>query len=673
MSVLAYPRANFRGVFTANTPSANNDKVSFVLDEANIAIENPENKELPEEYRKWMMQTKNINGERWLNSYFNYFGDGGMTFDANEAAGMPYSNTMMTSSLLGNNESYNSETDPFLQGKVQLRGDKFFDGIGSAKMVDLDPIGIYGTQIFSGEIRVVLESDNEEAVLLSGKNPSRAYIRYMYLDRNICPNPPGAWMGGAIWQCCLPKESLTFNRDVLEQSPTLQVLSDGAKAGKGLLVRYGLYYTLDGIPEGTLADAFANTCYQDAIQNPATGMLVGTFGVWTNDDPIISLPVGRIMFPARTLQTPVSNYAFNPNLRGKSPAVEVEGDATSRPYYLPPTPVVVDAVNKKIILDFIQTIPEDTTLNPQSPTEDLHKVDYGDLRLTVTSNGVEQFVGSIPYSSYNRTAYEKWGGIVEIPVSDSVLLALADSNSILKFYAETMGSIPVMQEIDYDIIASDEQCLYLNKGEIKTYKMKVLRKGVPVINETVKLALTQYNFLTGDAGVDEMAIKLLRQLDGHTGSQYIVDIQPVRGYTTDENGDIEFSITGVENGVAMVRYQPANDNFNPSVGNNKKLYFGFVSYNAFRVMPDDNYDNLPDDEITWDLVKNDIIQYFYLMYPGMFARLPFQKEDVAKTNATIIRQMISERSWHSTSYMPVTRDLSDGKRKLLQRWCALNE
>ena len=36
MSFLSSPRAHFKGVYTANVPTANNDKVSMTLDEPNV-------------------------------------------------------------------------------------------------------------------------------------------------------------------------------------------------------------------------------------------------------------------------------------------------------------------------------------------------------------------------------------------------------------------------------------------------------------------------------------------------------------------------------------------------------------------------------------------------------------------------------------------------------------
>lgn len=178
-------------------------------------------------------------------------------------------------------------------------------------------------------------------------------------------------------------------------------------------------------------------------------------------------------------------------------------------------------------------------------------------------------------------------------------------------------------------------------------------------------------------------------LDNTPGNAYIVSIPPKQvtspveatnptvSYKTDGNGKITLQVTGISPGAGMVRYQASGDTFDPNpsgaLGYPNYPYFGFTSYNAFRVLPNDNYDAIPDEKITYELVYKEVIRYFYLLYPGMFARLAFQNENVARKSASLIAQMVDKSTWHSTSYMPVSRDLSDGKRKLLQRWCALNE
>jgi hypothetical protein len=43
------------------------------------------------------------------------------------------------------------------------------------------------------------------------------------------------------------------------------------------------------------------------------------------------------------------------------------------------------------------------------------------------------------------------------------------------------------------------------------------------------------------------------------------------------------------------------------------------------------------------------------------------------TFASQIAMLTSADLWYSTLYMPITRDLSGGKRLLLQRWCNLQQ
>ena len=172
MSFLMRPRAHFKGVFTANVPTANNDKVSMTLDEASVKAWNPQNL-TDEEYRLWMMQTRNVQNPAsvWLNSYFNYFGDSGMTFTSAGTSGST-NTTAMTSSILPDGTILMPEQDKFLLGKVSLLGDMFFDRPGTARMVDLDPIGIYGTQIFSGQFQVVFNTSDGPLIMLTAENPT---------------------------------------------------------------------------------------------------------------------------------------------------------------------------------------------------------------------------------------------------------------------------------------------------------------------------------------------------------------------------------------------------------------------------------------------------------------------------------------------------------------------
>jgi hypothetical protein len=429
------PRAHFKGVFTANVPTANNDKVSMTIDEANVAPWNPLNRSDPA-FRLWMMETKEVQNPdksktEWLNSYFNYFGDSGMTFTAPRPDGSGTATTAMTSSILPDGTILKPAQDVFLRGKVALLGDMFFDKPGSAKMVDLDPIGIYGTQVFSGQFQVTWEKPDGPLVMLTADDPTCAYLYDLYFDRNINPLQIGPQMGAGVWQMALPLKGLTFNNGG-NQSPTLSALQTAAQAGLGLVVRYVTYYTIDGMTEQALAQKFKDSGYKQAILNPANGMIVGTIGVWSKDDPLFSAPAGRLFYGTYPLARPSSDKAFVSARRDKVPLFANVQAAAPPPYFLGPITAWVDSTHRKVVLDFSTTIPEQTGVStPPAPT-DLQKANYGTLTLSIVSGGQEQTVNQIPYSEYDRAAYELSGGIIEVPYPGFLAGPLADPNGILK-------------------------------------------------------------------------------------------------------------------------------------------------------------------------------------------------------------------------------------------------
>jgi hypothetical protein len=677
VSYLMRPRAHFKGRFTVNPPTANNDKVSLTIDESNVQPYNPQSL-TDEQFRVWMMQTKTV-GEKekatvWLNGYYNYFGDHGMRFSATDASGKEIP-SVMTSSTLRDGTVCTPAQDLFLSGRVELLGHPFFDTPGQAKMVDLDPIGIYGTQVFSGLFQVVVDTIDGPLVMLSATNPSRAYIYDLYTDRNIGVLP-GPSMLAAIWQMALPLDGLTFNFGG-KQSPTLSALEAAARAGKGLVVEYVTYYSTDAFTEDVLGQKYKETDYKEAITNASSGFIVGTIGAWSNDDPLSSGPVGRLFYGTHPLKRPVREVPvpFILAYRDKAP-IPAGPPAPSSPYFLGPMTAWVDMANQIVVLDLSSTIPEARGVGSTPSPHDLEKKNYGDLTLTIRSGGQEQTVGTISYDRYNRDAYEFSGGILEVPFATNLAGPLSDENGTLRLYATTSGvQTALTDEIGWAAVSTEDRCLYLHKNETVNYRIRPLWQGHPMPNRPIPLTMTQWRFTTDNTDPKGMVNKRLIQI---SDGAYVLDQPTNQTYTTDADGYINLSVRGRQPGAAMIRYQAPGDNFNvnqsaPPPGAPQNGYFGLVSYNIFRVLPDDDFSNVPDKQVTWDFVYNNVIRYFYLIYPAMFVRLAFQNEEVAQRNASNIRQLIDKSIWNSTSYMPVSRDLSDGKRDLLARWCTLNE
>ena len=87
------------------------------------------------------------------------------------------------------------------------------------------------------------------------------------------------------------------------------------------------------------------------------------------------------------------------------------------------------------------------------------------------------------------------------------------------------------------------------------------------------------------------------------------------------------------------------------------------------VLPTDDYSTVNDSELTFQLLYEEVLKYYYLFYPSMNTYIKFSDENKLKFKAQFVRERIDAKFFESWSYMPRTRELSAGKRQLLKRWC----
>src|SRR6266536_222341 len=92
-------------------------------------------------------------------------------------------------------------------------------------------------------------------------------------------------------------------------------------------------------------------------------------------------------------------------------------------------------------------------------------------------------------------------------------------------------------------------------------------------------------------------------------------------------------------------------------------------YVSVRVLPTDDYGHLGDDELTFPLVYQEVLRYYHLLHPAMGQVLDLSDEQVVTAAAETLLRRTEPGDWQRTRYMPRTRDLSAGKRRLLERWC----
>lgn len=99
--------------------------------------------------------------------------------------------------------------------------------------------------------------------------------------------------------------------------------------------------------------------------------------------------------------------------------------------------------------------------------------------------------------------------------------------------------------------------------------------------------------------------------------------------------------------------------------------WGSAYYAGIRVMPDDDFSNDPPRlRTSWAYMYEKVFRFYYLIYPGMRPYINFSDEQAVRRAAHFLLTYTDPRPiiWNNTNYMPPSRDLSTGKRKLIVDW-----
>ncbi|GAG75053.1 unnamed protein product, partial [marine sediment metagenome] len=142
--------------------------------------------------------------------------------------------------------------DPLIGATVNLN---------RAVMVDVDPEGILGTQIFCDQFKI----DGEGDLLCEGP-PSRFYSRWLNFRRNL--GARGFTGASAVWQAAISLDELNF---VETDSAAMAALKVAAESQGGLAIRFCIYLLSPVFSQTELAQNFANG---EQTQNPAVGRVL---------------------------------------------------------------------------------------------------------------------------------------------------------------------------------------------------------------------------------------------------------------------------------------------------------------------------------------------------------------------------------------------------------------
>lgn len=500
------------------------------------------------------------------------------------------------------------ESDPLLGKPLTLRG----------KLVDLDPEAVWNSQIFFDRFQL-----GDATVGLTAQRHRTMHSRWINFRRNL-DRLEIAGGAGVVWQTVFPRDSVQYVG--LEQSPLLAALKHASEStdSEGIMLRLATYRTLyfqNGVMNSQSSRprnvAELQRFHADGkfFTNPAYSRMVGTIGVWNKNDPE-SWPGGRFLVPVSAL-----------------PPITVGG----QPIAFGPSVVEVDQQRGLLHLDLGHTIPE--------LTRSMEKPNVGDLFIGIRDRSQIWELARLAPDSYGRAAYEREAGVVSVPVAltGKIQNALKEGRLVVRAKSSD-GQYVTMLEEEPLVAVVEQRDIYSNENETTQVPVRVFERGAQP-SRRYFLAVAEYQ------GQRPTGSAVLHSETNDKG-EALVEL-PKR-----QPSAIDFAVKIVD---AKQPNEPFPDRLDITAGN----------FFSVRVLPTDEEveTSISDEELTWDLIYDLVLRHWDLLNPIMNLRsFPLSdREAVLAAKAEILNAIRSENH-ETTRYMPITRDLSIGKRRLLERW-----
>jgi hypothetical protein len=472
-------------------------------------------------------------------------------------------------------------------------------------LVDLEPYGSYTSQLFFDSMSFGIDGGCR---IFAPRN-SRVTDRYINLGRT--PVYYIAGFASVIWQTSFHKdEGLIVDP---HDSAALKKLEAALKEKDvlGLTVRWTVYRTVyydtpelaTNVPlQTTVAEELMAKLNGGGFQpNPARSKLVGAIGLWRRGEP-----------------------AHEPGDRALL--------ATTWPTQKPADPPCVATAfarlgEKSITLDLGNSMPE-TGL-------DLTKQDWGYLSVRAVDpkdpKRVVTKLGGLSYHAYCREAYEAGSGIVTLPISADNAKAAAKAN--IQVVDETTG-IVLLDEAPLRAIPLIPN-LYLDAGQTATGQLQLYDRGAP-------------------AGAGILVTVCQMSADGNS-------IKDQTQTMSRAGGIAEFPIKVDKNKGAIEAFVPVPgpNPVLPTEGLNTMLN----TYMYVRILPADT--GIGKLRATWDNFYAHVLANWKAMAPCMDNWLDLDDETQVRAYAPVIKRLTDPAAFEDYRFMPVTRDMSAGARRLL--------
>jgi hypothetical protein len=306
------------------------------------------------------------------------------------------------------------------------------------------------------------------------------------------------------------------------------------------------------------------------------------------------------------------------------------------------------------------------------------------------NDGSFSLVGTLSPGDYGTAAYQRTAGIVDVPVppgtSTKGQLALRVQNQYVGGAKDDTTYVNGIAETANQLsVQTDQRGVYVDQGGIGTISFDVLESGAAGTPTTVNVVIAQYVPSplppAANAGAWQLVGGAVLPVASFVGQNSHVSMVTRVELDADGNGQGSFSFTPLVPGFPTFVFFPYLDTDPTPVPPSQvgPVAPGLTTMNAFyacgRNMPFD--DALPQQfaqlwngkhsqQLAYDFVDQEIFGVYALIYPTMAGV-------VGSMNALVngnqgIQERTSPSIWNDPSYMPVTRELSAGKRKVIEMW-----
>ena len=286
----------------------------------------------------------------------------------------------------------------------------------------------------------------------------------------------------------------------------------------------------------------------------------------------------------------------------------------------------LDAANKLISLDLISALQGDQIRqNAQDNTSPIGpNVDYGNLQIGTAA-------GSLVSTPSLPDCYYLQGGIYDVQLDNNAVDTLTD-NAIEITSSKNGLSI---SESPMRIYSNDRNIYIDYVGDSASMDLQVTELGGPVRSATT------VDVASGDSG------------------------------TLPDAGFLNFPATvSVPAGASSVTFNVSDNggnagflSLNFTIGESASYFINFRKY------PIDDFSAvISTGNIPWDIVYENCLRFYYIIFPAMSKRIPLNDQPTINAVAGEILKRTSPQYRDTTLYMPLTRSLSPGKVALLQAY-----